>query len=115
MKSLDSKLNKDKGISIINNSLNEGTTKNSIIRYFILCKQKNTVLKLTYNTFNIQKDSEKCFYLPKMIMDSIEKEKDINIINIHRIKHNFNFLSNENFGIALHNINYENYFKKYLI
>ena len=114
LKSLDSQLNKDKGISIINYSLNEEIAKKSIIRYFILCKKRNTVLKLTYNTFDIQKDSEKCFYLPKMIMDSIEKEKDKNIINIHRIKHNFSFLRKKNLGICLQCINYEKYFKEHL-
>ena len=59
LKSLDSQLNEDKGISIINYSLNEGIAKKSIIRYFILCKKRNTVLKLNYNTVEIQKDSEK--------------------------------------------------------
>ena len=61
--------------------------------------------------FELSKDIEKNFYLPDLVFDCVEKEKDKNIINIHRIKHNFKFLEINHLGIVLSNINYDNYFK----
>ena len=114
LKVIEPQLTKGKGISIINNSIDEDTAKKSIIRYFVLCKKRNTILKFNYSTQEIQKDAEKCFYLPYMILDSVEKEKDTNSINIHRTMQNFGFLGDKNFGISLGNVNYEKYFKEYL-
>ena len=114
LKVIEPQLIGGKGISIINNSIDEDTAKKSIIRYFVLCKKRNTILKFNYSTQEIQKDAEKCFYLPYMILDSVEKEKDTNSINIHRTMQNFGFLGDKNFGISLGNVNYEKYFKEYL-
>ena len=86
------KITKGKGISILNNSIDEDTTKKSIIRYFVLCKKRNTILKFNYGTQEIQKDAANCFYLPYMILDSVEKEKDTNSINIHRTMQILGFL-----------------------
>ena len=88
---------------------NKETSKKSIIRYFVLSKKKNSVLKMSYKLYDAQKDIEKNFYLPNMIFDCVEKEKDKNIINIHRIKHNFNFLEKDQIGISLSNLNYDKY------
>lgn len=63
--------------------------------------------------YEITKDIEKNFYLPDEIFDCIEKEQSKNIINIHRINHNFKFLENNNLGIILNCKNYDNYFKEY--
>ena len=114
MKKIEPQLTEGKGISIINNSIDEDTAKKSIIRYFVLCKKRNTILKFNYSTQEIQKDAANCFYLPYMILDSVEKEKDTNSINIHRTMQNFGFLGDKNFGISLGNVNYEKYFKEYL-
>ena len=76
-------------------------------------QKKNNVFKISGKTIDIQKDIEKNYYLPNLIFDCAEKEKDKNVMNIHRIKHNFNFLADKYFGISLSNINYDKYFNEY--
>ena len=114
LKTLDAKLSQDKGLSILNYDIDDSTCRKTIIRYFVLSKKKNNVLKLYYKAFEIPKDVENNFYLPELVFDCVEKEKDKNVINIHRIKHNFKFLDNEQLGISLSNINYEKYFNEFL-
>ena len=110
LREIDEILNEKDGILIQNNFFdNIETSKKSIIRYFVLSKKKNSVLKMSYKLYDAQKDIEKNFYLPNMIFDCVEKEKDKNIINIHRIKHNFNFLEKDQIGISLSNLNYDKY------
>jgi hypothetical protein len=83
-------------------------------KVFRFIQKKNNVLKLYYKAFEIPKDVENNFYLPELVFDCVEREKDKNVINIHRIKHNFKFLDNEQLGISLSNINYEKYFNEFL-
>ena len=106
---------KNKGIVIQNNELlaEDDKAKKTIVRYFALSKKKNNVFKINGKKYEIPKDVENNFYVPNLVYDCVEKEKDRNIINIHRIKHNFNFLEDNYFGIALSNINYEKYFNEY--
>ena len=114
LKKIDNILSQDKGLSILNYDIDDSTCRKTIIRYFVLSKKKNNVLKLYYKAFEIPKDVENNFYLPELVFDCVEKEKDKNVINIHRIKHNFKFLDNEQLGISLSNINYEKYFNEFL-
>ena len=114
LKNIAPKLTIDKHLKIKNYIIEDNTTKKTIIRYFILSKKTNNVFKLNYKTFNISKDIEGNFYLPNMVLDCVEKEKDKNIINIHRIKHNLKFLENDNFAIYLKIINYAKYFDDFL-
>jgi hypothetical protein len=114
LKTMDIQLSQDQGLSIINYTLDDTICKKTIIRYFVLSKKKNNVLKLNYKAFEIPKDIENNFYLPTIVVDCVEKEKEKNVINIHRIKHNFKFLENDHLGIALSNVNYEKYFNEYL-
>ena len=110
LREIDEILKEKDGFLILNNFFdNIETSKKSIIRYFVLSKKKNSVLKMSYKLYDAQKDIEKNFYLPNMIFDCVEKEKDKNIINIHRIKHNFNFLEKDQIGISLSNLNYDKY------
>ena len=114
LKKIDKILSPDKGLSILNYDIDDSTCRKTIIRYFVLSKKKNNVLKLYYKAFEIPKDVENNFYLPELVFDCVEREKDKNVINIHRIKHNFKFLDNEQLGISLSNINYEKYFNEFL-
>jgi hypothetical protein len=84
-----------------------------MIRYFVLSKKKSNVLKITYKMYEVSKDIEKNFYLPDTVFDSVEKGKEINVVNIHRIKHNFKFLEKNHIGISLSNLNYEKYMNEY--
>ena len=114
LRDIDVILKEKEGIEIenIENILvDEDNVKETMIRYFVLSKKKNNVIKISYKMFELSKDIEKNFYLPDLVFDCVEKEKDKNIINIHRIKHNFKFLEINHLGIVLSNINYDNYFK----
>ena len=113
MREIDEILKEKEGIEIINNMIEENTTKKTMIRYFVLSKKKSNVLKLTYKMYEVSKDIEKNFYLPNTILDCVEKDKDRNILNIHRIKHNFKFLEKDHLGISLNNMNYEKYMEEY--
>ena len=90
----------------------EDNVKKTMIRYFVLSKKKNNVLKISNKMYDLSKDIEKNYYLPDLVFDCVELGKDKNIINIHRIKHNFKFLDINHLGIVLSNINYDNYFKE---
>jgi hypothetical protein len=113
LREIDEILKDKEGIEIVNNIVEENTTKKTMIRYFVLSKKKNNILKLSYKIYDVSKDIEKNFYLPDTIFDCVEKEKDKNILNIHRIKHNFRFLEKEHIGISLSHLNYEKYINEY--
>ena len=113
LREIDEILKEKEGIEIINSMIEENTTKKTMIRYFVLSKKKNNVLKLTYKMYEVSKDIEKNFYLPDTILDCVEKDKDRNILNIHRIKHNFKFLEKDHLVISLNNMNYEKYMEEY--
>jgi hypothetical protein len=110
---MDDILKEKEGINITNNTIEEDSAKKSMIRYFVLSKKKSNVLKITYKMYEVSKDIEKNFYLPDTVFDSVEKGKDKNVVNIHRIKHNFKFLEKNHIGISLSNLNYEKYMNEY--
>ena len=112
LRDIDNKLKEKEGVEIPNMLDNEDNVKKTMIRYFVLSKKKNNVLKIGNKMYELSKDIEKNFYLPDLVYDCVEKDKDKNIINIHRIKHNFKFLDINHLGIVLSNINYDNYFKE---
>ena len=111
---IDSKLRKN-GILIRNNDLlcEKDKSKKTIIRYFVLSKHNNKVLKIKGKKYEIPKDVESNFFLPNIIYDCVENEKWKNIINLHKINYKFNFLEDTDFGIAINTINYMKYFKEY--
>ena len=113
LREMDEILKEKEGINITNNTIEEDSAKKSMIRYFVLSKKKSNVLKLTYKMYEVSKDIEKNFYLPDTVFDSVEKGKDKNVVNIHRIKHNFKFLEKNHIGISLSNLNYEIYMNEY--
>ena len=113
LREMDEILKEKEGINITNNTIEEDSAKKSMIRYFVLSKKKSNVLKLTYKMYEVSKDIEKNFYLPDTVFDSVEKGKDKNVVNIHRIKHNFKFLEKNHIGISLSNLNYEKYMNEY--
>ena len=63
--------------------------------------------------YEVSKDIEKNFYLPDTIFDCVEKDKDRNILNINRMKHNFKFLEKDHLGNFLNIMNYEKYMNEY--
>ena len=106
---------KEKETVILENKeiLNEKQIKSSLIRYFLLSK-KNYIIKIDINKEEIDKDIENNFYLPKQIYNYVEENQINNIININRIKNNFNFLKPESIGLNIKTSNSEKYFKEYL-
>ena len=93
---------------------NEKELKSTLIRYYLLSKNKKTIIKLGINKVQMDKDIENNFYLPDEINDFIEENQLKNILNVHRIKNRFNFLKPESIGINLRLSNAEKYFKEIL-
>ena len=110
---IDNILKGKQGVLIENKLIDDNTCKKYLIRYFVLSKKKNNVLKISSKLYDITKDIEKNFYLPNLVFDSIEKFKWKNILNIHRIKHNFKFLEHDHIGTSFSNLNYDKYFNEY--
>ena len=93
--------------------LNEKQIKSTLIRYYALSK-KNNIIKIDINKEEMDKDIENNFYLPNIIYNYVEENKINNIVNIHRIKNDFNFLNEESIGFNIKTSNSEKYFKEYL-
>ena len=106
---------KEKETVILENKeiLNEKEIKSSLVRYFVLCA-KRSIIKININKGEMDKDIENNFYLPNQIYNYIEENQINNIINIHRIKKDFNFLKYESIGLNIKASNSEKYFKEYL-
>ena len=107
--------NDEKDIIIENKEiLKNQVTKNCLISYFILCKSKNTVIKTNIVRADLEKDIENNFYLPDTIYNSIEKGKYCIMFNIHRLRHEFNFLNINCIGTEIKTLNYDKYFDEYI-
>jgi len=90
--------------------LNNKIIKSSIIRYYIISKNKN-VFKIEINKKESNKDILNNFYLPDNIHNFVDENGSCNLFNIHRIKNEFRFLSQSSIGISIKTVNAEKYFK----
>ena len=87
--------------------------EDTLIRYYVLSKNKKGIIKIEVVKAEMSKDIENNYYLPNIIHDFIEENQVINLINIHRIKKDYNFLKPESIGISIKTSNSEKYFKEY--
>ena len=112
---IDSILKDNTDIVIENKEVSEQKVlKNCLIRYYILTKNKSTVIKIELIKNDLTKDIENNFYIPDILFDSIEKKECNDIINTHRLNHDFKFLQSNSIGTQIKTINYENYYKEYI-
>ena len=77
--------------------------KSSIIRYYIISKNKN-VFKIDINKKETNKDILNNFYLPDNIHNFVEENGFSNLFNVHRIKNEFRFLTQSSIGINIRTI-----------
>ena len=111
---IDENLKEKQSVILINKEvLNEKQIKSSLIRYYILSK-KNNILKIEIIKGEMDKDIKNNYDLPEQIVCNVEENQISNIINIHRIKNDFNFLKPENIGLSIKTSNAEKYFKEYM-
>ena len=113
---IDDILKNKKEIIIVNKDIiNEKKLKSTLIRYYLLNKTKKTVFQIKINKSNdIEKDMENNYYLPNQLYDFVEENHVKNIINVYRIKYDYNFLKSESIGINIKISNAEKYFKEFL-
>ena len=106
---------KDKKLIIIENKnvINNKTIKPTLIRYFAYSKNKKCILKTEINKGEMEKDIENNYYLPEEIHNNIEENQIVNIINIHRIKDEYNFLNQNSIIIKMRIAKTEKYIKDY--
>ena len=90
--------------------LNKKIIKSSIIRYYLISKNKS-VFKIEIIKKESNKDILNNFYLPDNIRSFVEENGFCNLLNIHRIKNEFNFLTPTSIGISIKTLNAEKYFK----
>ena len=90
--------------------INKKIIKSSLIRYYLISKNKN-VFKIEINKKDSNKDILNNFYLPDNIHDFVEEKGCCNLLNIHRIKNELNFLTQSSIGISIKTVNAEKYFK----
>ena len=104
-------INNNKMIVIENKDvLNKKIIKSSIIKYYLISKNKS-VFKIEINKKELNKDILNNFYLPDNIYSFVEENGFCNLMNIHRIKNEFNFLALKSIGISIRVMNAEKYFK----
>ena len=113
---IDDILKNKKEIIIVNKDIiNEKKLKSTLIRYYLLNKTKKTVFQIKINKSNdIEKDMENNYYLPNQLYDFVDENQIKNIINVYRIKYDYNFLKSESIGINIKISNAEKYFKEFL-
>ena len=103
--------NNNKMIVIENKDvLDKKIIKSSIIRYYIISKNKN-VFKIEINKKESNRDILNNFYLPDIIHNFVEGNGFCNLLNIHRIKNEFKFLTPSSIEINIKTANAEKYFK----
>ena len=93
-----------------NGVINSKIIKSSIIRYYLISKNKN-VFKIDINKKESNKDILNNFYLPDFILNFVEENGCCNLFNIHRIKNEFRFLAQSSIGINIKTGNAEKYLK----
>ena len=102
-------------MSILNKEIiGKKIIKSNIIRYFILCKKKNTIVKMKTIREETSKDVENNFYVPDDIINSIKKSEYSNVVNIYRLREELGFIDRNIISFAFKSSNYDNYFKEYL-
>ena len=105
-------MNNYKMIEIENkNVLNKKIIKSSLIRYYLISKIKN-VVKVDIIKNETNKDILNNFYLPDTIFNYVEEKGFCNLLNTHRIKIEFNFLTQRSIGLNVQTINAEKYFNE---
>ena len=95
------------------NVIKDKIVKPTLIRYYALSKNKKCILKTEINKGDMEKDMENNYYLPEEIHNNIEENQIVNIINIHRIKDEYNFIKNKSIIIKIKISKSEKYFKEY--
>ena len=107
---------KESGAIVIenNNILGKKAVKNCLVRYYILSKKKNNVMRIKSQKLEMSKDIENNFYIPDMMFDSVKQNQFNNIINIHRMNYKFKFMNIKNIGINFISMNYDKYFNDYI-
>ena len=85
-----------------------------MIRYYILSKKKNTLVKLKEQKMEMSKDIENNYYMPELVIDSVLKNEVSNAINIHRIKDKLKFLNLNDLGVGIVVTNYDKYYNEYI-
>ena len=113
---LDEVLNdKKNGIILENkNILKDKLVKSTLIRYYILSKNKK-MIKIQVIKDNMDKDIENNFFIPNIIHDIIEENQISNILNVHRLKNNYNFLKSDSIGIHINTSSAEKYIQNYFV
>ena len=95
--------------------INEKMLKSTLVRYYLLNKSKKTVVKTKIiKGAEIDKDIESNYYLPNQLYNFIEENEIQNIINVYRIKREYNFLKSESIGINIKLLNADRFFKEFL-
>ena len=108
-------LEENEKVIIENDELkNEKDIKNCLIRYYILSKKKNTLVKLKEQKMEMSKDIENNYYMPELVIDSVLKNEVSNAINIHRIKDKLKFLNLNDLGVGIVVTNYDKYYNEYI-
>ena len=103
--------NNNKMIVIENKDvINKKIIKSSLIRYYIISKNKK-VFKIEINKKETNRDILNNFYLPDIIYNFVEESGFCNLLNIHRIKNEFKFLTSNSIGISIKTVNAKKYFK----
>ena len=92
--------------------LNKYEIKNILNKYYILSKDKKTVIKSRISIGEMNLDEINNCYMPEYIYNSIEENQVINLFNIHAIKEEFKFFENNDIGIYIKCYSYEKYFKE---
>lgn len=94
--------------------INKKILKKTLIRYYALSKNKKCILKIDIIKGNMEKDIENNYFLPGEIHNYIEENNIINLIDIYRIKNEFNFLEKSSIIIKMKMAKAEKYLKEYL-
>ena len=102
-------------ITIINKEIiSEKIIQSNLIRYFILCKKKNTIMKMKTFREDTTKDIENNFYVPDEVFNFIKKSDYCDAANIYRIRREFNFLDRNTISFSFNTLKYDNYYNEYL-
>ena len=112
---LDEIFQNNKKLIIVENKnvIKDKIVKPTLIRYYALSKNKKCILKTEINKGDMEKDMENNYYLPEEIHNNIEENQIVNIINIHRIKDEYNFIKDKSIIIKIKISKSEKYFKEY--
>ena len=112
---IDELLTENGEVILVNEDLkNEKDMKNCLIRYYILAKKKNSVIKIKEQKMDMSKDIENNYYMPEFTYNCVLKEDINNAINIHRLRNKFKFLGMNDIGINIIVVKYDKYFNEFI-